>query len=460
MNLKTILALFCMSLFSQCFSADKPNIILFMTDDMGIECLSTYGADDYKTPNLDKMASQGIKFNHTYSQPLCTPSRVKIMTGRYNFRNYTKFKHLDPNQRTFGHVAKSAGYKTAVAGKWQLGANDDDDFATKFGFDSYCLWYFNQSHFGSRYKDPKLFQNGQKIGAKGEYGPDLVNDFALKFIEENKDEKFFLYYPMILPHFPFEATPDSADWKPNATKAELKAIDKKLSKEEKAERKKRYYVEMVQYADKLVGKVMRKLKKLNLDENTIVMFTSDNGTMRGLHSTWKDGVAFPGGKGRLDNTGNHVPFIVRWPKTITKPQVTNNLVDFSDFMATIKDLTGGSLPSGYEIDGQSLLPFFEGDKSYRPRKYTFCHYDPKWGTPELGIFARTQNFKVYGNGGPIYYIKKDYFEKSPISSPELVNNKEVKALKKVVQKMHEQGSDLKLKLNREGFKKDKSKGKK
>ena len=460
MNVKTIMFLILLAFIQQGFSAEKPNIILFMTDDMGIECLSTYGADDYKTPNLDKMASEGIKFNHTYSQPLCTPSRVKIMTGRYNFRNYTKFKHLDPNQKTFGHVAKTAGYKTAIAGKWQLGGDLTDDFSTKFGFDSYCVWYLNNSLYGSRYLNPLLQINGEKKEFKAQYGPDIVNDFALNFIEENKDEKFFLYYPMILPHFPFEATPDSKDWKPNATAEELKAEAKQLSKEEKTARKKRYYVEMVQYADKLVGKVQSKIKELGLDDNTIIMFTSDNGTMRGLNSTWKDGVNFPGGKGRLDNTGNHVPFIVRWPKTITKPQVTNNLVDFSDFMATIKDLTGGSLPSAYDIDGQSLLPFFKGDKNYVPRKYTFCHYDPKWGTPELGIFARTQNFKVYGDGGPIYYIKKDYFEKSPISSPELVHSSEVKELRTLIEKFSKEATPIKLKLNRKGLDKEKSEGNK
>ena len=444
---------------SSLYSSEKPNIILFMTDDMGIECLSTYGADDYKTPVLDQIAEEGIKFNHAYSQPLCTPSRVKIMTGRYNFRNYTKFKHLDPNQKTFGYVAKTAGYKTAVAGKWQLDANDNDDFSTKFGFDSYCLWYFNQSHFGPRYKDPKLFQDGKKIGQFGEYGPDLVNDFALDFIEKNKEEKFFLYYPMILPHYPFEATPDSNDWNPKATKKELNAITKKLTKQEKLERRKRYYIDMVQYADKLVGKVLNKVKELGLDDNTIIMFTSDNGTFRSLNSTWQGGTLYPGGKGRLDNTGNHVPFVVRWPSTIKAGQVTDNLVDFSDFMATVKDLTGGSLPKGYEIDGQSLLPFFKSDKSYQPRQYTFCSYDPKWGSPEVGIFARTKNFKVYGDGGPIYYIANDYFENKPLDSKELVDTQEVKELKEVIKEMHNQGANIKLRLKRKGFKNNK-KGKK
>lgn len=416
-------------------SAKQPNVILFMTDDMGMECLGTYGAESYKTPVLDKLAEDGLKFNHCYSQPLCTPSRVKIMTGRYNFRNYEKFKHLNPNQRTFGHVAKSAGYKTAIAGKWQLDGDLTDDFSKKFGFDTYCLWYLNQKMFGSRYLHPRFAQDGKEVGGKGLYGPDLVNDFALNFIEKNKDDKFFLYYPMILPHFPFEATPDSKGWDPNAPK------NKKGD---------HYMVDMVQYADKLVGKVVAKVDQLGLANDTVIMFTSDNGTMRGIHSKW-EGADYAGGKGRLDNTGNHVPLIVRWNKVVKPKQLTDDLVDFSDFFATIQEVTGGKGPANYSVDGQSLVPLFKGDPSYKPRTFTYCHYDPKWGTPEQGNWARTQNYKVYGQDGPKYKLTNDYFEKSPIQQIPAEGEAEIAALQRVVSQMEADGSVVKLKLKRDGF---------
>ncbi|NWK54787.1 sulfatase-like hydrolase/transferase [Verrucomicrobiaceae bacterium N1E253] len=411
--------------------ARKPNIILFMTDDMGIECLSTYGAETYKTPVLDKLAAQGMKFNHCYSQPLCTPSRVKIMTGRYNFRNYTKFKHLDPSQMTFGHVAKSAGYTTAVCGKWQLDGEQDGSFAKNFGFDSHCLWYFNHKNYGSRYLHPKLVVDNKSIEVKGGYGPDIVNDFALKFIDTNKEKPFFLYYPMILPHFPFEATPDSKDWDPKVSKAK---------------KDKKYYIDMVQYADKLVGKVVRKIDSLGLADDTLIMFTSDNGTMRGLHSTWR-GMDFPGGKGRLDNTGCHVPFIVRWNKQVKPGSVSDHLVDFSDFFATVQEITGGAGPKDYTVDGRSMLGLFRGDDGYQARTYTYCHYDPKWGTPETGQFARNQSYKVYG-GGSVYHVAEDYFEKSPLKKAPESGAKELEALRKVVEQMKSEGSRPEEKLSR------------
>lgn len=404
--------------------SEKTNIILFMTDDMGIECLSTYGAETYSTPVLDKLAKEGIKFNHCYSQPLCTPSRVKIMTGRYNFRNYTQFKHLDPSQMTIGHVAKSAGYQTAVCGKWQLGAEQDGSFAKTYGFDEHCLWYFNQKNFGSRYLHPKLVLNDKSIHEKGKYGPDVVNDFALQFIEKNKERPFLLYYPMILPHFPFEATPDSEDWDPDASKQK---------------KNKKYYVDMVQYADKLVGKVLAKVEALGLGDNTLIMFTSDNGTYRSLHSRWR-GLDYAGGKGRLDNTGCHVPLIIRWNKVVMPGQVSNDLIDFSDFFASIQELTGGNGPEGYKIDGHSFLPRLKGDSNYRPRSFTYCHYDPKWGTPETGQFARTQNYKVYG-GGSIYHMADDYFEKKPMKHVSSTAAQEVEYLRALVARMKKEGSN-------------------
>lgn len=429
--------------------ATKPNIILIMTDDMGMECLQCYGGESYKTPNLDRLAKSGLRFNHCYSQPLCTPSRVKIMTGRYNFRNYTRFKHLDPKQKTFGHIAKDAGYQTAVCGKWQLDGDQTDDFATKFGFDQYCVWYLNQKNFGARYANPKLVIDGESIKRKGEYGPDIVSQFALDFIAENKDKPFFLYYPMILPHFPFEPTPDSEEWDPD------NKLTKPESRESKLGRDHKFFVDMVEYTDKLVGKVVAQVDELGIRENTIIMFTSDNGTFRSLTSTWK-GQDYLGGKGFMKNTGTHVPLIASWPGTIAAEQQSDALVDFTDFFATVADLSGqpvvdGTL-EGYPVDGFSLVPIFKGQES-NGREFTYCHYDPKWGTPEQGQWVRNQNYKIYGNG-LIYHLGNDYFETSPINDIPEADADQIKRLRSVMKSMKSQGSNPEEKLKRDGIPSD------
>ena len=188
--------------------AGKPNIVVIMADDMGYECMSANGWTDYETPHLDRLAARGIRFTHAHSQPICTPSRVQLMTGIYNNRNYLKFGLLDPAATTFGHLLKKAGYATAVAGKWQLEGGMDAPRA--FGFDEYCLWQLTRRP--SRYPNPGLEVNGEeKDYTDGEYGPDLVSDFLCDFMERKKDGPFFVYYPMILPHWPYEPTPDSPD---------------------------------------------------------------------------------------------------------------------------------------------------------------------------------------------------------------------------------------------------------
>ncbi|MCG8584993.1 MAG: sulfatase-like hydrolase/transferase, partial [Pirellulales bacterium] len=189
--------------------AERPNIVLIMADDMGYECVSANGGAPYKTPHLDKLAEGGMRFTHCHSQPICTPTRVQIMTGRYNSRNYVKFGVLDPQEKTFGNMMRDAGYATCIVGKWQLKGGFEGP--KNFGFDEYCLWQLTRRP--NRYPNPGLEINGKEVDYKnGEYGPDVVTDYACDFMERNKDKPFFLYYPMMLPHWPFEPTPDSKDW--------------------------------------------------------------------------------------------------------------------------------------------------------------------------------------------------------------------------------------------------------
>jgi arylsulfatase A len=374
----------------------KPNVILIMADDLGYECLSCYGGLSYKTPFLDELARTGVRFENCHSQPLCTPSRVKIMTGRYNFRNYKKFGEFDFKERTFAHVMKSAGYATCIAGKWQLkgrGAAGPYDA----GFDEYCLWHMEDAFAqkGSRYRSPKIIKNRRVLqGLDGKYGPDVFCDYIFDFIERHKRKTFFVYYPMALVHGPFVPTPDSADWVQSTHKRDEK-----------------YFADMVAYMDKIVARIVRGLGELGLRENTLILFTGDNGTSRSITSTMSNRI-IKGGKGRTVDAGTHVPLIVNWKGTTPAGKVCGDLVDFSDFLPTLAEAAGASLPKGVTIDGWSFLPQLRGQRG-NPREWIFCHYDPEHGGRKLKRFIRDKRWKLY-HTGELFDVQADPLEHNPI----------------------------------------------
>ncbi|UCG56874.1 MAG: sulfatase-like hydrolase/transferase [Phycisphaerales bacterium] len=376
-------------------SSDKPNIVLIMADDLGYECLGCYGSTSYKTPVLDELADGGMRFEHCYSQPLCTPSRVQIMTGKYNSRNYTVFGSLDPKETTFGHVMRKSGYATCVAGKWQLYGGGSGTSPEKAGFDEYCLWQVKDR--GSRYSDPTVLENGRLRGdIEGGYGPDIFCDFINGFIERHKDRPFFVYYPMALTHGPFEPTPDSRGWREGKHKAD-----------------KKFFADMVAYMDKNVGRISRKLGRLGLRENTLILFTSDNGTPRGVTSRLGL-VEIKGGKGLTTDAGTHAPLIANWKGTIPAGRICGDLVDFSDMLPTLAEAAGAKMPPNLKIDGRSFLPQLRGEKG-RPRDWIFCYYRPnmkknKWG---LKIFARDKKYKLYDTG-ELFDVEADPLERSPV----------------------------------------------
>jgi arylsulfatase A len=189
-----------LSLVVQGKSADRPNVIVILADDLGYETIGANGGTSYKTPVLDRLAAGGTRFEHCYAQPLCTPTRVQLMTGALNVRNYTTFGHFDPKLRTFAHLFREAGYKTGIAGKWQLGR--EVDLPRQLGFEEYCLWQHTRRP--PRYTNPGLeYQGLEKDFTSGEYGPDLVEEFVEQFIARHAKEPFFLYYPMMLTHGPY-----------------------------------------------------------------------------------------------------------------------------------------------------------------------------------------------------------------------------------------------------------------
>ena len=393
-------------------TAERPNIVLIMADDMGYECVGANGSTFYKTPNLDRLAAGGIRFEHAYSQPICTPSRVQIMTGRYNHRNYVRFGLLHPGEITFGNVLKKAGYATAIAGKWQLLGGFEGP--NKFGFDDYCLWQLTRRP--SRYPNPGMEVNGKTVDYKnGDYGPDIVSDHLVDFIKRRKDEPFFAYYPMILPHWPFEPTPDSPDWDPKA-KGVLRGHGRN-----------RYFKDMVAYTDKMVEKIDRALAEAGVRDNTLLIFTCDNGTYKGITSPFK-GRDTKGGKGTTPNAGTHVPMIASWPARIKEGVVNRDLIDFSDMLPTLAELAGAEIPTDRPIDGRSFAPQLRGEKG-NPRDWVFCWYDRN-GVRREGVtkqFARTETYKLY-HDGRFYDVPADELEKRNLSPDDLgANARETRA---------------------------------
>jgi len=387
-------------------SQDRPNVVLIMADDMGYECLSCYGSASYQTPNLDRLAAGGARFTHCYSQPLCTPSRIKIMTGKYNFRNYQEFSYLDPKETTFGHMMQQAGYRTCIAGKWQLNGfvydlpnNQDGTRPHQAGFHESCLWQVTKAKkVGERYANPLIERNGKLLPRNSDaYGPQVFADFVCDFIEQNQDEPFFVYYPMVLVHDPFVPTPDSREWQTG-----------------RDQEHNRFFADMVAYTDKVVGQIDATLAELGLRDNTLLLFTGDNGTHRQITSRMQDGSTIAGGKGTTPDAGTRVPLIASWPKAIAGGTVNTDLIDFTDFFATLAELAGAPEQS-QQTDGRSFVPQLKGGKG-DPRDALFCHYEPRWGRySKVRVrFARDQTHKLYDDG-PFFNVADDPLEKRSLS---------------------------------------------
>lgn len=354
-------------------AAERPNIVLIMADDMGYEALSVNGSESCKSPHLDKLAAEGLRFTNGFSNPICTPSRAKIMTGQSNVRNYVKFGVLDRGQTTFAHQLKEAGYATCIAGKWQLGKEADSP--QHFGFEKSCLWQHTRSgrskeggkNIDRRFVNPQLEFNGvEKDYTNGEYGPQVCTDFICDFIEENKAKPFMVYYPMILTHCPFDPTPDSTDWDPKRLGSSTYKGDQNDPQ--------RHFRDMVTFADKMVGQIVSQLEKSGVRKNTLVIFTGDNGTDKPIVTPW-NGRKVVGGKGSMTDEGTRVPLIASWPAGLKKPgRVVDDLVEFSDILPTLCDVTGAKLPAGYPGDGVSILPVLENKEGVRKKDWIYIWY--------------------------------------------------------------------------------------
>ncbi len=386
-------------------SGRRPNIVLIMADDVGYEGFGCYGSTTYRTPHIDRLAETGVRFDRCYATPLCTPSRVQLMTGKYNFRNYGEFGGLPPGETTFAHLLRDAGYKTYVAGKWQLsgrieGANYQGPGTSPrdAGFDDFCLWQVDR--VGSRYWDPVLNANGHELeGLEGEYGPDVVCDHLMDFIRAHQDERFFVYYPMILVHSPF-VPPPSTDPSP----------------EERFSADRKHFKGMIEHLDRIVGRIVIQLEELGLAEDTLILFSGDNGTARGISSNLRSRTIV-GDKGETTDAGTHVPLVLNWKGHSAEGAICDDLVDFTDFLPTLLDAAGTESPPDFPVDGRSFLPQVLGKRG-NPRDWVFCHYDPRWGNWSKRRYVQNKEWKLYDDGR-LFDLGKDILEKNPVDVREV-----------------------------------------
>ena len=345
----------------------RPNIIFILVDDLGKEWISSYGAEDIVTPNIDALAKAGTKFNNVYSMPQCTPTRISLLTGQYPFRHgwvnhwdvprWGGRAHYDERVNpALGMEMKKAGYSTCIAGKWQI-----DDFRVepdaleKSGFDAYCMWTGYEAGIptsAERYQDPYIYTNGESKTYEGKFGPDIFKDFIIDFLKEKKEKPMFIYYPMVLTHTPFVNTPDEI-------------AQDKLGK----------HKAMVRYADKITGEIVEALKKENLSENTIIVWTTDNGTTGSITGKYK-GRSVKGGKTKTLETGICEPFIVSWPGHVTANKTSNALIDFTDIFPTFLDFAGTPLNgklsvnnNSFVIDGRSFKKVLLGESQKSEREW-------------------------------------------------------------------------------------------
>lgn len=404
-RLGTLAFAVCASIFAQTLvpqslhaqPSERPNIVLIMADDFGYECVTANGGDSYPTPHLDRLAREGVRFSQCHVQPLCTPTRVQLMTGLYNIRNYVKFGTLPRSEKTFAHFLQQAGYATAICGKWQLG--NEVDSPRHFGFDESCLWQHTRRP--PRYANPGLEYGGdEKDFSNGEYGPELVNDFALDFMTRHRDQSFLLYYPMILTHDPFQPTPDSENWDPSA-------------KGEQVHRNTKHFADMTVYMDQMIGRVDEKLAELGIRENTLLIFLGDNGTHSSITSQF-NAIDYQGGKGSTTAHGTHVPLIANWPGRVQQSAVSDALISSVDFLPTLCEVAGVSPPQ--RCDGLSFLAQLEGRTDAKQRDWLYCWYSPRQRN-DLSVqeFAFDANYKLYRDGRLIN-LRSDRLEKTPIDA--------------------------------------------
>lgn len=382
----------------------RPNIVLFLADDIGAECFGCMGGVSYDTHTIDSLARTGIFYTNMHAQPLSSPSRVQLMTGLYNDKNYVCFGYMNDDEHTFSQLAQQAGYTTGMFGKWQLGRSRE--MPTKLGWDEWCLFQlevykeFNGPTGTDRYANCMMDNHGHYEYST--YGPDGFEQAAFEFLDKQKesDRPFLMYYTTPLVHTPHTPTPDSESWDLDF----LGRFDKSSE----------HFPDMVAYLDKKVDRMIKHLKQNGQWDNTIFIFTSDNGTSTRIVSELADGTMRRGGKGDPRGVGTSVPLIICWGDKVS-PHVSERLVDFTDFFPTFADAMQIEVPEEWGLDGVSLYPEIAGSEPL-DKEISLMHFNPLWPVapaPYAARAARTTEYKYYSDGR-FYNTREDFMEEHPI----------------------------------------------
>ena len=419
--MKTLLLLFLLSLSA--FAKDKPNIIYILVDDLGYGDLGCYGQKIIKTPNIDKLASEGMRFTDHYAgSAVCAPSRCVIMTGKHTGHSTVidnkeiprdSVPHgdkgaagqgpLKPDEITLAQVAKKAGYKTACIGKWGMGGLNSTGDPNKVGFDHF-FGYYDQRDSHYFYID-YLWRNGQPVQLKdnprlkNQYSHDLLFDESVKFIKDNKERPFFLFLTFTIPHAELIVPADSMkqyegieERKPWPDKAfDYKVVRESFGPYNYCEKPRQTFAAMVSRLDRDVGRLINLLKEEGLDKKTLLMFSSDNGPHYeggADPAFFKSAGPLRGAKRSLHDGGIRVPFIAWQPEKIKAGSVSNHPSAFWDLMPTLCELIGVEIPK--DSDGISFLPTLY-QAPQKKHKYLYWQFrgnqalrQGKWKLLQLG----------------------------------------------------------------------------
>ncbi|MCY1719324.1 sulfatase [Prolixibacteraceae bacterium Z1-6] len=437
---------------------NKPNVVFILVDDLGWTDLGYNGSIYHETPNIDKLASEGMIFTDAYAAcPVCSPSRAAIVSGKYPARlNLTDYipgnRHwgphkdqklashpfklqLDLEEYTIAEALKDAGYKTMFAGKWHVG--EEEQYYPQYqGFDI-NIGGNKTGHpaggYFSPYKNPQLTD-----GYEGEYLTDRLTDEVIGFIKQNKSEPFFAYLSFYTVHLPMQGKPEKVK-KYKEKLATMNYHGEEFSKEGntwfKNHQNMPHYAAMVESMDENVGRLLAAINELGLIENTIVIFTSDNGGMATSNQTDNiptSNLPLRAGKGYLYEGGIREPLLVRWPKHIDAGSSCSSPVTGTDFYPTIIDLAGINLPEQQQLDGVSLKPLlFKKPISERPVFWHYPHYSGGLGGRPSGA-VRLGNYKLIefyeDMHVELYDVKNDISEKNDLSEKYPDKTNELNAL--------------------------------
>jgi arylsulfatase A-like enzyme len=409
-------------------AAAPPNIVFFLVDDLGQRDLAVYGSTFYDTPHLDKLAAEGALFTDAYAAcPVCSPTRASILTGKYPqrtgitdyigaplrpelWKRNTKLlpapysDRLAHEEITLAEALKTAGYATFFAGKWHLGPEgwfpEDQGFDINQGGIDRGGPYGGKKYF-SPYGNPRLAD-----GPEGEHLPDRLATETAKFMETNKDRPFFAYFSFYSVHTPLMARADlEAKYLAKKQKLGLTAAwGREAERDVRLVQEHAVYAGMVEAMDQAVGTVLAKLDALGLRENTIVIFTSDNGGLSTSEGSPTSNLPWRGGKGWLYEGGIREPLLVRWPGVTRPGSVIHEPVSSPDFFPTLLAAAGAPLPAGYAGDGMDLTPVLKGGAPSSPRTlfWHYPHYGNQGGAP--GSAVRQGNWKL------IHWFEDDQYE--------------------------------------------------